>query len=37
MQYSINNIPNNTAIIYAVYFFFFFFFLQNKVTRPTNI
>ena len=33
MQYGINNIANNTAIIYAVYFFF----LQNKVTRPTNI
>lgn len=36
MQYGINNIANNTAIIYAV-FFFLFFFLQNKVTRPTNI
>ena len=24
MQYGINNIANNTAIIYAVYFFFFF-------------
>ena len=23
MQYSINNIANNTAIIYAVFFFFF--------------
>lgn len=42
MQYGINNIANNTAIIYAVFFFlfflfFFFFFLQNKVTRPTYI
>ena len=30
MQYGINNIANNTAIIYAVYFFFFFFFAKQS-------
>lgn len=30
MQYGINNIANNTAIIYAVFFFFFFFFAKQS-------
>lgn len=31
MQYGINNIANNTAIIYAVFFFLFFFFCKTKL------